>query len=43
MKTIALLPPKPALNLPRKKRDVNTCSSCDGPLNGTGECRGCSE
>lgn len=43
MKAIALIPPRPPLNLPRRKSTAVTCSSCDGPLNGTGECRGCSE
>lgn len=43
MKTIALIPPRPPINLPRKKTEVWVCSSCDGPLNGTDECRGCSQ
>lgn len=43
MKTIALVPPKPALNLPKQQKTIPTCSSCDGPLNGTGECRGCTK
>lgn len=43
MKTIALVPPRPPINLPKKKTDINLCDSCDGPLNGTGECRGCTK
>lgn len=43
MRTIALIPPRPTINLPRKKTTVALCSSCDGALNANGECRGCSE
>lgn len=43
MKTIALMPPKPALNLPKPKKTIPMCSSCDKPLNGTGECQGCTK
>lgn len=43
MKTIALKPPKPAIVVPRQSKTVPTCSSCEGPLNGTGECRGCTK
>lgn len=43
MKTIALIPPRQPLNLPKKQTSVPTCSSCEGPLNGTGECRGCTK
>lgn len=41
MKTIALIPPKPALDIPRRKPTVALCSSCDKPLNETEECAGC--
>jgi len=41
--TIALKPPKPTLTAPRKATTVPTCSSCEGPLNSTGECRGCTK
>ena len=43
MKTIALVPPKPPLNLPKAKKTIPMCSSCDKPLNGTGECQGCTK
>jgi len=43
MKTIALIPPRPVLNIPRRQTTIAMCSSCDGPLNATGECRGCSD
>ena len=43
MKTIALIPPKPVLNIPRRKLDIAVCYSCDKPLTATGECRGCSD
>lgn len=43
MKPIALIPPKPTLNIPKRKLTVDVCGSCDKPLNGTGECRGCSD
>ncbi|QFG09602.1 hypothetical protein HYQ00_gp58 [Arthrobacter phage TripleJ] len=43
MKTIALKPPKPAIVLPRKATTVPMCDSCDKPLNGTGECLGCTK
>jgi ribosomal protein L34E len=43
VKTLALKPPKPALTAPRKASTVPTCTSCDKPLNGTGECRGCTK
>lgn len=43
MKTIALIPPKPRLNIPRRKLDIAMCSSCDKPLNRTEECAGCTK
>ncbi|TQJ60512.1 hypothetical protein FBY30_2780 [Arthrobacter sp. SLBN-83] len=43
MKTIALIPPKPALNIPRRQPTVTLCTSCDRPLNETEECAGCTK
>jgi hypothetical protein len=43
VKDLALKPPKPALTAPRQAKTVPTCSSCEGPLNSTGECRGCTK
>ncbi|WP_457948273.1 hypothetical protein ACTAQI_20195 [Pseudarthrobacter sp. alpha12b] len=43
MKSIALKPPKPAMNIPRRRPDVILCSSCDKPLNRTEECAGCTK
>lgn len=43
VETIALIPPKPALNIPRRQPTVLMCSSCDKPLNRTEECAGCSD
>lgn len=43
MKTIALKPPKPPLNIPRRQTDIVLCSSCDKPLNRTEECAGCTK
>lgn len=43
MQTIALVPPRPPINFPKKTTTIPMCSACDGPLNGTGECRGCTK
>ena len=43
MKPIALIPPKPVLNIPRRQLDIAMCDSCDKPLNRTGECAGCTD
>lgn len=43
MESIALLPPRPRLDIPRKQPTVPTCSSCEGPVNASGECRGCTK
>jgi hypothetical protein len=43
MKTIALKPPRPPMNIPRAQPTVVLCSSCDKPLRPTDECPGCSD
>lgn len=42
VRTIALIPPKTRLAIPRRPPTVAMCGSCDKPLNGA-ECAGCSE
>ncbi len=41
MRTIALVPPRPPRAVQKPEPKVPTCSSCEWPLNATGECKGC--
>lgn len=40
--TIALVPPKPKLNIPSRRLTVDVCPACHKPLRATDECR-CSD
>lgn len=37
--TIALVPPKPKLNIPRRKLGVPICPACHKPISELDECR----
>lgn len=37
--TIALIPPKPKLNIPPRKLDVDICPACQRPLQNGDNCR----